>query len=85
VLFLLLADCLEIAEGKAGDCGLGDDWEESFRQVCADSLDVVSAAADRNALFLALGRLGWDIRTSSNSKVKRMPRLRFWSRTLASR
>ena len=59
---LLLADCLEIAAGKAGEGGLGGDWDECFRQVCADGLDVVAAAADRNALFLALGRLGWDDR-----------------------
>jgi hypothetical protein len=73
VAAVLLADCLEIAAGKAGDCGLGDDWEESFRQVCADSLDVVSAAADRNALFLALGRLGWDDRPGVGLDEQGMP------------
>ena len=49
-------------EGELGSAE-AQGWEgKIFRQVCADSLDVVSAAADRNALLLALGRLGWDDR-----------------------
>ena len=57
-----MADCLEIAAGKAGDTGLSGDWEKIFQQVCADSLEVVPAALDRNTLYLALGPLGWDKR-----------------------
>jgi hypothetical protein len=59
---VLLADCLEIAAGKAGEAGLAGEWVDSLRRICTDSLEVVPAAADRNALFLALGRLGWDDR-----------------------
>ncbi len=57
-----MADCLEIASGNTGDCGLGQDWAQTLRQVCEYSLDAILAALDRNNLFLALGRLGWDNR-----------------------
>ncbi len=59
---LVLADCLEIAAGRAGDQGLPADWKKTLRQVCDDSLEVVDAARDRNELWLTLGRMGWDDR-----------------------
>ncbi len=74
---LLLADCLEIAEGKAGESGLSGNWEAFFRQVCADSLEVVPAALDRNTLFLALGRLGWDNRAGLGLDQQDRPDIRW--------
>jgi len=58
---LVLSDCLEIAAGKAGGQGLGE-WEDRYRRGCEVGLEAVNDAKDRNALLLALGRLGWDRR-----------------------
>ena len=70
---LLLADCLEIAAGKARERGLDQVWAATLQQVCADSLEVVSLAADRNELFLALGRLGWDHRLGLGLDAEGLP------------
>ena len=58
----LLADCLELAAGNAGDGGLDRRWVECLRRICRDGLDLLPKAAQRNELCLALGRLGWDDR-----------------------
>jgi formylglycine-generating enzyme required for sulfatase activity len=60
---LVLADCLEIARGKASAeaAGLGV-WRGHFQKVCGDSLEHVAEPKDRNELWLALGRMGWDTR-----------------------
>ena len=59
---LVIADCLEIAAGKADRSGLGERWQQRFSQLCQSSLTDVPKASDRNELFLALGKLGWDTR-----------------------
>ena len=60
---LVLADCLEIARGKASAqaAGLGD-WQARFRRVCIDGLQAVAEPKERNELWLALGRMDWDER-----------------------
>ncbi|MEM7253486.1 MAG: hypothetical protein AAF493_18890, partial [Pseudomonadota bacterium] len=60
---LLVARCLEIANGRVVGDALATGWADRWRALCEASVAIVADVKDRNALWLALGRLGWDTRT----------------------